>query len=125
VRIEPNVPKRDTQDNPVGSLRIDFKLNHPQKVDLDVQASHGNVTLPEIDVAATLNNRHGKTIFAGASGNVSIKQHHRDITVQHAGFDLSIDAHHSNASVDTVSGSATIQTHRGNLSCRSIGGNAS
>ena len=37
---------------PVRSVRIDFELHHPQKVDLDVRARHGNITLPKIDGAA-------------------------------------------------------------------------
>jgi DUF4097 and DUF4098 domain-containing protein YvlB len=123
VQIQPNVPKRK-KDDPVRSVRIDFELRHPKKVDLDVRARHGNITLPEIDGAANLNNHHGKTIFEGASGNISIKQHHGDIAVQHAGSDLSIDAHHSDTSIDVVSGSATVNSHHGDFVCRSIERNA-
>ncbi|MDE2722384.1 MAG: hypothetical protein OXI59_03310, partial [Gemmatimonadota bacterium] len=123
VQIQPNVPKREKGD-PVRSVRIDFELHHPQKVDLDVRARHGNITLPKIDGAAVLNNHHGKTIFEGASGNIRIKQHHGDIAVQHAGGDLSIDARHSDTSIDAVSGSATVKTHHGDFVCRSIEHNA-
>ena len=123
VQIQPNVPKREKGD-PVRSVRIDFELHHPQKVDLDVRARHGNITLPQIDGAATLNNHHGKTVFEGASGNIRIKQHHGDVAVQHAGGDLSIDARHSDTSIDAVSGSATVKTHHGDFVCRSIERNA-
>ncbi len=123
VQIRPNVPKRE-KDDPVRSVRIDFELRHPKKVDLDVRARHGNITLPKIDGAAILNNHHGKTIFEGASGNIRVKQHHGDIAVQHAGGDLSIDARHSDTSIDAVSGSATVKTHHGDFVCRSIERNA-
>ena len=123
VQIRPNVPKRE-KDDPVRSVRIDFELHHPEKVDLDVRARHGNITLPKIDGAAILNNHHGKTVFEGASGNIRIKQHHGDFAVQHAGGDLSIDARHSDTSIDAVSGSATVKTHHGDFVCRSIERNA-
>ena len=122
VRIQPRVPKRE-KDDPVQSVRIDFKLRHPQKVDLDVRAAHGNITLPEIDGAAILNNRHGKTVFEGASGNVQIEQHRGDIAVQRAGGDLSLDAHHSEMRVNAVSGSVTVHAHYGALDIDHIGGN--
>ena len=73
VQIRPNVPKRKKGDS-IRSVRIDFELHHPEKVDLDVRARHGNITLPKIDGAATLNNNRGKTIFEGASGNIRVKQ---------------------------------------------------
>ncbi len=121
VQIRPNVPKRE-KDGPVRSVRIDFELHHPKKVDLNVRAGHGNITLPAIDGAANLNNHHGKTVFEGASGNISIKQHHGDIAVQHAGSDLSIDARNSNANIDAVSGSVKVKMHRGDFTVREIGG---
>ena len=122
VQIRPRVPKRE-RDDPVRSVRIDFELRHPKKVDLAVRAAHGNITLPEIDGAATLNNRRGKTLFEGASGNVRIKQQRGDIAVQRAGGDLSLDAHRSNKmSVGTVAGSVTVHAHRGTLAIAHIGG---
>ena len=122
VQIQPNVPKREKGD-PIRSVRIDFELHHPQKVDLDVRAKRGNITLPKIDGAATLNNHHGKTIFEGASGNISVKQNRGDIVVQHAGSDLSINnARNSNANIDAVSGSVKVKMHRGDFTVREIGG---
>ena len=121
VQIRPNVPKREKGD-PVRSVRIDFELHHPQKVDLDVRAKRGNITLPKIDGAATLNNHHGKTIFEGASGNISIKQSRGDVAVQHAGSDLSINARRGDANIDAVSGSAKVKMHRGDFTVREIGG---
>ena len=121
VQIRPRVPKRE-KDGPVRSVRIDFELRHPQKVDLDVRAARGDITLPDIDGAATLNNRRGKTVLKGTSGNVRIKQHRGDIAIQRAGGDLSLDAHHSAMSVDTVSGSVTAHAHRGALAIDHIGG---
>ncbi len=123
VKIRPRVPTRE-KDDPVRSVRIDFKLRHPQQVDLDVRARHGNITLPEIKGAATLDNHHGKTIFEGASGNVRIRQHHGDIAVQRVDSDLSIDTHHSNINIDAVSGSATVHAHHGDFVCQNIGRNA-
>lgn len=121
VQIRPRVPKRD-RDDPVRSVRIDFELRHPKKVDLAVRATRGNITLPEIDGAATLNNHRGKTIIDGASGNVRIKQQRGDIAVQRAGGDLSLDVHRSKMSVGTVSGSVTVHAHRGMLAIDHIGG---
>ncbi len=121
VQIRPRVPKRE-KDGPVRSVRIDFELRHPQKVDLDVRAARGDITLPDIDGAATLNNRRGKTVLKGASGNVRIKQHRGDIAIQRAGGDLSLDAHHSAMSVQTASGSVTAHAHRGALAIDHIGG---
>lgn len=121
VQIRPRVPKRE-KDGPVRSVRIDFELRHPQKVDLDVRAARGDITLPDIDGAATLNNRRGKTVLKGASGNVRIKQHRGDIAIQRAGGDLSLDAHHSAMSVQTASGSVTAHALRGALAIDHIGG---
>lgn len=117
----PRVPKRE-RDDPVRSVRIDFALRHPKKVDLAVRAAHGNITLPEIDGAATLNNHRGKTIFEGASGNVRIKQHRGDIAVQRAGGDLSLDAHRSEMRVGTAAGSVTVHAHHGTLAIDHVGG---
>ena len=121
VQIRPRVPKPE-KDGPVRSVRIDFELRHPQKVDLDVRASRGDITLPDIDGAATLNNRRGKTVLKSASGNVRIKQHRGDIALQRVGGDLSLDAHHSAMGVHTVSGSVTMHAHRGTLAIDHIGG---
>ena len=121
VQIRPRVPKRE-KDGPVRSVRIDFELRHPPKVDLDVRAVRGDITLPDIDGAATLNNRRGKTVLKGASGNVRIKQHRGDLAIQRAGGDLSLDAHHSAMSVHTASGSVTVHAHRGALAIDHIGG---
>ena len=121
VQIRPRVPKRE-RDDPVRSVRIDFALRHPKKVDLAVRAAHGNITLPEIDGAATLNNHRGKTIFEGASGNVRIKQHRGDIALQRAGGDLSLDAHRSEMRVGTATGSVTVHAHHGTLAIDHVGG---
>lgn len=121
VQIRPCVPKRE-RDDPVRSVRIDFALRHPKKVDLAVRAAHGNITLPEIDGAATLNNHRGKTIFEGASGNVRIKQHRGDIALQRAGGDLSLDAHRSEMRVGTAAGSVTVHAHHGALAIDHVGG---
>lgn len=122
VRIRPRVPERE-KDGPVRSVRIDFALRHPAKIDLDVRAAHGDIILPSIDGAATLNNRRGKTVLEGASGDVRIKQHRGDIALQRVGGDFSLDANRSETRVNAVSGSATVHALRGALAIDHIGGN--
>lgn len=120
VQIRPNVPKREKGD-PVRSVRIDFELRHPKKVDLDVRARRGNITLPEIDGAATLNNHRGKTIFEGASGNISIKQNRGAIAVQHVGGNFSAKNNRGSINVDRVGGRAVANNKRGSIVLRNVG----
>ena len=120
VQIRPNVPKRE-KDDPVRSVRIDFELHHPKKVDLNVRAGHGNITLPEIDGAANLNNHHGKTIFEGASGSINVKHHHGDIAVQHAGGDFVAKNNRGSIKVDRVGGRAVAKNNRGSIVLRNVG----
>ena len=121
VQIQPNVPKREKGD-PVRSVRIDFELHHPQKVDLDVRARHGNITLPKIDGAAVLNNHHGKTIFEGASGNIRIKQNRGDIAVQHAGGDFTANNNRGSINVGQVGGRVVAKNNRGTTRLKNIAG---
>ncbi len=121
VQIQPNVPKRE-KDDPVRSVRIDFELHHPEKVDLDVRARHGNITLPKIDGAANLNNHHGKTIFEGASGSINVKQHHGDIAVQHVGGDFIAKNNRGSIKADQVGGRAVTKNNRGTTHLKNIAG---
>ncbi|MCY3682821.1 MAG: hypothetical protein OXH16_15580 [Gemmatimonadetes bacterium] len=121
VQIRPNVPKRK-KDDPVRSLRIDFELRHPEKVDLDVRASRGNITLPQIDGAATLNNNRGKTVFEGASGNIRVKQNRGDIAVQHAGGDFIANNNRGSINVNRVGGRAVAKNNRGATYLKNIAG---
>ena len=120
VQIRPNVPKRE-KDDPVRAVRIDFELHHPKKVDLNVRAGHGNITLPAIDGAANLNNHHGKTIFEGASGNISIKHHHGDIAVQHVGGDFVAKNNRGSVKAERVGGRAVAKNNRGSIVLGSVG----
>lgn len=121
VQIRPNVPKRK-KDDPVRSVRIDFELRHPEKVDLDVRARHGNITLPKIDGAATLNNNRGKTIFEGASGNINVKQNRGDVVVQHAGGDFIANNNRGSINVDRVGGRVVAKNNRGSTRLKNIAG---
>ena len=121
VQIRPNVPKREKGD-PIRSVRIDFELRHPEKVDLDVRASRGNITLPKIDGAATLNNNRGKTIFEGASGNIHVKQNRGDIAVQHAGGDFIADNNRGSINVGQVGGRVVANNNRGATYLKNIAG---
>ena len=121
VQIQPNVPKREKGD-PVRSVRIDFELRHPEKVDLDVRASRGNITLPKIDGAATLNNNRGKTIFEGASGNIRVKQNRGDIAVQHAGGDFIANNNRGSINVGQVGGRVVAKNNRGTTRLKNIAG---
>ena len=121
VQIRPNVPKRE-KDDPVRSVRIDFELRHPEKVDLDVRARHGNITLPKIDGAATLNNNRGKTIFEGASGNINVKQNRGDVVVQHAGGDFIANNNRGSINVDSVGGRVVAKNNRGATYLKNIVG---
>ncbi len=121
VQIQPNVPKRE-KDDPVRSVRIDFELHHPQKVDLDVRARHGNITLPQIDGAATLNNHRGKTIFEGASGNIRIKQNRGDVAVQHVGGNFSAKSNRGSINVGQVGGRVVAKNSHGTTRLKNIAG---
>lgn len=121
VQIRPNVPKRKKGDS-IRSVRIDFELRHPEKVDLDVRAKHGNITLPQIDGAATLNNNRGKTIFEGASGNIKIKQNRGDIAVQHAGGDFIANNNRGSINVGQVGGRVVAKNNRGTTRLKNIAG---
>ena len=121
VQIRPNVPKREKGDS-IRSVRIDFELHHPQKVDLDVRAGRGNITLPQIDGAATLNNNRGKTIFEGASGNIRVKQNRGDIAVQHAGGDFIANNNRGSINVGQVGGRAVVKNNRGTTRLKNIAG---
>ncbi len=121
VQIRPNVPKRKKGDS-IRSVRIDFELRHPEKVDLDVRAGRGNITLPQIDGAATLNNNRGKTIFEGASGNIKIKQNRGDIAVQHAGGDFIANNNRGSINVGQVGGRVVAKNNRGTTRLKNIAG---
>ena len=121
VQIQPNVPKRK-KDDPVRSVRIDFELRHPEKVDLDVRARHGNITLPQIDGAATLNNHRGKTVFEGASGNIRVKQNRGDIVVQHVGGNFSAKSNRGSINVDRVDGRVVAKNSHGSTRLKNIAG---
>ncbi|MDE2697453.1 MAG: hypothetical protein OXI23_01155 [Gemmatimonadota bacterium] len=121
VQIRPNVPKRKKGDS-IRSVRIDFELRHPEKVDLDVRAGRGNITLPQIDGAATLNNNRGKTIFEGASGNIKIKQNRGDIAVQHAGGDFTANNNRGSINVGQVGGRVVAKNNRGTTRLKNIAG---
>ena len=121
VQIRPNVPKRKKGDS-IRSVRIDFELHHPEKVDLDVRARHGNITLPKIDGAATLNNNRGKTIFEGASGNIRVKQNRGDIAVQHAGGDFIANNNRGSINVGRVGGRVDVKNNRGATRLKNIAG---
>lgn len=112
VKVRPNVPKREKGD-PIRSVRIDFELHHPQKVDLNVRANRGNITLPKIDGAANLKNNRGKTILEGASGNISIKQNRGDIAVQHVGGDFTANNNRGSIKVGRVDRNAVVKNNRG------------
>ena len=121
VQIRPNVPKREKGDS-IRSVRIDFELRHPEKVDLDVRAKHGNITLPKIDGAATLNNNRGKTIFEGASGNIRVKQNRGDVAVQHVGGNFSANNNRGSINVDRVRGRVVAKNNRGATYLKNIAG---
>ena len=121
VQIRPNVPKREKGDS-IRSVRIDFELHHPQKVDLDVRARHGNITLPQIDGAATLNNHRGKTIFEGASGNIRIKQNRGDVAVQHVGGNFSAKSNRGSINVGQVEGRVVAKNSHGTTRLKNIAG---
>lgn len=121
VQIRPNVPKREKGDS-IRSVQIDFELRHPEKVDLDVRAGRGNITLPKIDGAATLNINRGKTIFEGASGNIRIKQNRGDIAVQHAGGDFIANNNRGSINVGQVGGRVVAKNNRGTTRLKNIAG---
>ena len=121
VQIRPNVPKREKGDS-IRSVRIDFELRHPEKVDLDVRARHGNITLPQIDGAATLNNNRGETVFEGASGNIKVKQNRGDIAVQHAGGDFIANNNRGSINVGQVGGRVDVKNNRGATRLKNIAG---
>ena len=112
VEVRPQVPKRK-KDDPVRSVRIDFELQHPEKVGLDVRANRGNITLPKIDGAANLNNNRGKTILEGASGNIRIKQNRGDVAVQHVGGDFTANNNRGSIKAGRVGGRAVVKNSRG------------
>ncbi len=112
VKVRPNVPKREKGD-PIRSVRIDFELHHPEKVDLNVRARHGNITLPKIDGAASLKNNRGKTILEGASGNISIKQNRGDVAVQHVGGDFTANNNRGSIQVGRVDRNAVVKNNGG------------
>ena len=121
VQIRPDVPKREKGDS-IRSVRIDFELRHPEKVDLDVRASRGNITLPQIDGTATLNNNRGKTVFEGASGNIRVKQNRGDIAVQHAGGDFIANNNRGSINVGQVGGRVDVKNNRGATRLKNIAG---
>ena len=121
VKVRPNVPKREKGD-PIRSVRIDFELRHPEKVDLNVRARHGNITLPKIDGAANLNNNRGKTILEGASGNISIKQNRGDVAVQHVGGDFTAQNNRGSIRAGRVGGRAVVKNNRGTTRLENIVG---
>ncbi len=121
VKVRPNVPKREKGD-PIRSVRIDFELHHPQKVDLNVRANRGNITLPKIDGAANLKNNRGKTILEGASGNISIKQNRGDIAVQHVGGDFTANNNRGSIKVGRVDRNAVVKNNRGTTHLENIVG---
>lgn len=121
VKVRPHVPKREKGD-PIRSVRIDFELHHPEKVDLNVRARHGNITLPKIDGAANLNNNRGKTILEGASGNISIKQNRGDVAVQHVGGDFTAQNNRGSIRAGRVGGRAVVKNNRGTTRLENIVG---
>lgn len=121
VKVRPNVPKREKGD-PIRSVRIDFELHHPEKVDLDVRARRGNITLPKIDGTANLNNNRGKTILEGASGNISIKQNRGDVAVQHVGGDFTAQNNRGSIRAGRVGGRAVVKNNRGTTRLENIVG---
>lgn len=121
VKVRPHVPKREKGD-PIRSVRIDFELRHPEKVNLNVRARHGNITLPKIDGAANLNNNRGKTILEGASGNISIKQNRGDVAVQHVGGDFTAQNNRGSIRAGRVGGRAVVKNNRGTTRLENIVG---
>ncbi len=121
VKVRPNVPKREKGDS-IRSVRIDFELHHPEKVDLDVRANRGNITLPKIDGAASLKNNRGKTISEGASGNISIKQNRGDVAVQHVGGDFTANNNRGSIKVGRVDRNAVVKNNRGTTRLENIVG---
>ena len=121
VQIQPQVPKREKGD-PIRTVGIDFELHHPEKVDLDVRARNGNITLPKIDGAATLNNHRGKTIFEGASGNIRVKQNRGDIAVQYVGGNFSAKSNRGSINVDRVGGRVVAKNSHGATRLKNIAG---
>ena len=121
VKVQPNVPKRKKGD-PIRSVRINFELHHPEKVDLNVRARHGNITLPKIDGAANLNNNRGKTILEGASGNISIKQNRGDVAVQHVGGDFTARNNRGSIKIGRVDRNAVVQNNGGATYLANIAG---
>ena len=121
VKVRPHVPKREKGD-PIRSVRIDFELRHPEKVDLNVRARHGNITLPKIDGTANLNNNRGKTILEGASGNISIKQNRGDVAVQHVGGDFTAQNNRGSIRAGRVGGRAVVKNNRGTTRLENIVG---
>ena len=121
VKVRPNVPKRKKGD-PIRSVRIDFELHHPQKVNLNVRANRGNITLPKIDGAASLKNNRGKTILEGASGNISIKQNRGDVAVQHVGGDFTARNNRGSIKVGRVDRDAVVQNNGGATHLANIAG---
>jgi DUF4097 and DUF4098 domain-containing protein YvlB len=121
VKVRPNVPKREKGDS-IRSVRIDFELHHPEKVDLNVRANRGNITLPKIDGAASLKNNRGKTILEGASGNISIKQNRGDVAVQHVGGDFTAQNNRGSIRAGRVGGRAVVKNNRGTTRLENIVG---
>ena len=121
VKVRPHVPKREKGDS-IRSVRIDFELHHPEKVDLNVRANRGNITLPKIDGAASLKNNRGKTILEGASGNISIKQNRGDVAVQHVGGDFTANNNRGSIKVGRVDRNAVVKNNGGATHLANIAG---
>lgn len=108
------VPPRDDFAG-VGRWQLDFVVNLPQKLDLELRTQHGSMEVPHIDGNLVIGTRHGKSQLGGASGNVSVQQAHGNLEIGPVGQALVLDSRHGQAQLATVGGSATVKNAHGNL----------
>lgn len=125
IHIQPNIPKRDEhQEKTIGSCQVDFLLHIPQKMDLDLSTTHGNIELPDIEGTVVMKNHHGNMNLSGATRSVVAHQHHGNVEIGPIGGDFTLNSHHGHAKLGEVAGTATVQIRHGNLSTESVGQNA-
>ena len=113
LRIETSLPNEDGELR--GSWRVDFHIQIPEKLDLDIESQHGQIRIPNIQGDVSVRNAQGATSIESIDGSLRVRQSHGKFKADSVDGDASIDARHGQLEVEKITGALTLQNHHGHV----------
>jgi hypothetical protein len=96
------------------AIKTNFKIFLPQRMNVEVENSHGEVRVIKTG-KASIANRHGKIIASNVLGGLTIKNSHGDIEINNIQSDCKLESEYSTMLADHVEGKMEIDHAYGKI----------